>query len=83
LSQLVGFGVRYSDYKNWEDDSMYTYSCGTPAYQTTACSNSSGFGGGFAFILVLFILLAIICSTSFVGGGFGGCCEEREPRCFG
>jgi len=62
---------------------MYTYSCGTPAFQTTTCANTGGgFGGGFAFILVLFILLAIICSTPFVGG-FGGCCEEREPRCFG
>jgi len=62
---------------------MYTYSCGTPTYQTAACCGTTGgFGGGFAFILVLFILLAIICSTPFVGG-FGGCCEEREPRCFG
>lgn len=68
---------------------MYTYSCGTPAYQQaqapyaqTACAPTSGFGGGFAFILVLFILLAIICSTSFIGG-YGGCCEERDTRCFG
>ncbi|MCL2560375.1 MAG: YjcZ family sporulation protein [Turicibacter sp.] len=61
---------------------MYTYSCGTPAYQQTACAPATGgFGGGFAFILVLFILLAIICSTSFIGG-HGGCCEE-QPRCFG
>jgi len=59
---------------------MYTYSCGTPAFQTQPTCNTGGFGGGFAFILVLFILLAIICSTPFVGGG---CCEEREPRCFG
>ena len=66
---------------------MFTYSCGTPTFGTTACGNAcgntGGFGGGFAFILVLFILLAIICSTSFIGGSQGCCCEEREPRCFG
>jgi len=49
-------------------------------YQNAGC-NTGGFGSGnFAFILVLFILLAIICSTSFFGGS--GCCEEREGRCF-
>ena len=59
---------------------MYTYSCQTPMYQNAGC-NTGGFGSGnFAFILVLFILLAIICSTSFFGGS--GCCEEREGRCF-
>ena len=65
---------------------MYTYSCGTPNFQTAPCANAGvatgGFGGGFALILVLFILLAIICSTPFMGGGIS-CCEEREPRCFG
>ena len=60
---------------------MFTYSCGTPmqaAPCATSC-NTGGFGGGFAFILVLFILLAIICSMPVLGGG--SCCEER-PRCF-
>lgn len=66
---------------------MYTYSCQAPMYQNTACTTggqaSGGFAsGGFAFILVLFILLAIICSTSFFSGNCGGCCEERENRCF-
>lgn len=30
-----------------------------------------GFGGGFALIVVLFILLIIV-GTAFCGGGFGG-----------
>ena len=77
------FHVRYSDYEFEEDEAMYTYSCGTPTFATPTCNQTGGFGGGFAFILVLFILLAIICSTSFVGGFGGGCCEDREPRCFG
>jgi len=58
---------------------MYTYSCGTPyqqTYQQAACTSGFG-GGGFAYILVLFILLAIICSSSFIGRSFE-CCEERE-----
>ena len=54
---------------------MFTYNCGTPVQPT--CGGTTGFGGGFAFILVLFILLAIICSMP-LGGGT--CCEE--PRCF-
>jgi uncharacterized protein (TIGR01732 family) len=30
-----------------------------------------GFGGGFALIVVLFILLIVV-GTAYVGGGFGG-----------
>ena len=56
---------------------MFTYNCGTPVQQSY-CGTTGGFGGGFAFILVLFILLAIICSMP-LGGGT--CCEE-QPRCF-
>ena len=41
------------------------------------CDDGFGFGGGFAFIVVLFILLIIV-GASFVGGyggyGYGACC---------
>jgi len=59
---------------------MYTYSCQTPMYQNTGYQIGGSGSNNFAFILVLFILLAIICSTSFFNGK--GCCEEREARCF-
>lgn len=69
---------------------MFTYSCGTPAFTQSfaqpayapVATSCGGFGGNFAFILVLFILLAIITSPAVFGGGRGidECCE---PRCFG
>ncbi len=51
------------EYKMYNYGYNYGYNCYTPCVQ-----QSSGCGG-FAFILVLFILLAIICSC----GGFGFC----------
>lgn len=47
----------------------YGYNCYTPCAPVAPVTNNYGGGcGGFAFILVLFILLAIICGC----GGFGG-----------
>jgi len=70
---------------NREDDIMcnsFSYNCATPWVDPCGfgggCGQTTG-GGGFAFILVLFILLAIITSVGFFGGG----CEDRcERRCF-
>lgn len=48
----------------------YGYNCYTPcATVAPTYGGNTGGCGGFAFILVLFILLAIICSC----GGFGFC----------
>jgi len=81
VEHFYNFHVRYSDYDFEEDDSMYTYSCGTPAYQAyqPACEAAPvATGGGFSFILVLFILLAIICNLN--GSVSVSCCNE-QPSC--
>ncbi|MGG3887578.1 YjcZ family sporulation protein [Metabacillus fastidiosus] len=38
-----------------------------------ACGTGVGYGGGFALLIVLFILLIII-GASIWGGGYGGFC---------
>ncbi|MGE7904846.1 YjcZ family sporulation protein [Peribacillus sp. NPDC094092] len=43
-------------------------------HESSSCNDIGGFGGGFAFIVVLFILLIIVGAACFGGdGGYGGC----------
>lgn len=59
----------------------YGYNCYTPcAPVAPVANNNGGWCGGLAFILVLFILLAIICGCGCFNGG-GNCCGGYNNDC--
>ena len=50
--------------------------------ESVECVDGVGFGGGFAFIVVLFILLIIV-GASFCGGYGGGCAPVAPAYGYG
>ncbi|MFE4704307.1 YjcZ family sporulation protein [Peribacillus simplex] len=48
-------------------------------HESSSCNDIGGFGGGFAFIVVLFILLIIVGAACFGGvGGYGDGCSPVQ-----